>query len=176
MIRRPPRSTLSSSSAASDVYKRQGTEAGNECWCGNTLPTTSATTNSSCNSFCTGSPATYCGGSFRLTVAQNTMTTSLPTGWTSLGCYGDAWTRTFPVMLWSASNNSDTACLRACDASGFSFAGTENGNECYCGTTPPDSSLLQPSTDCNTPCAADGTQTCGGQWRLSTFQFEPYTS
>ena len=28
MIRRPPRSTLSSSSAASDVYKRQGLAAG----------------------------------------------------------------------------------------------------------------------------------------------------
>eukprot|EP00658_Telonema_sp_P-2_P060319 TRINITY_DN49266_c0_g1_i4.p1 TRINITY_DN49266_c0_g1~~TRINITY_DN49266_c0_g1_i4.p1 ORF type:complete len:108 (-),score=3.75 TRINITY_DN49266_c0_g1_i4:226-549(-) len=28
MIRRPPRSTLSSSSAASDVYKRQGLEVG----------------------------------------------------------------------------------------------------------------------------------------------------
>eukprot|EP00658_Telonema_sp_P-2_P051397 TRINITY_DN3944_c0_g1_i2.p1 TRINITY_DN3944_c0_g1~~TRINITY_DN3944_c0_g1_i2.p1 ORF type:complete len:126 (+),score=41.07 TRINITY_DN3944_c0_g1_i2:107-484(+) len=35
MIRRPPRSTLSSSSAASDVYKRQGQggcQVGNACW------------------------------------------------------------------------------------------------------------------------------------------------
>src|SRR5674536_303676 len=38
MIRRPPRSTLSSSSAASDVYKRQGCRP--RGWC--TTPTTGA--------------------------------------------------------------------------------------------------------------------------------------
>eukprot|EP00658_Telonema_sp_P-2_P048732 TRINITY_DN3705_c0_g1_i2.p1 TRINITY_DN3705_c0_g1~~TRINITY_DN3705_c0_g1_i2.p1 ORF type:complete len:161 (-),score=24.72 TRINITY_DN3705_c0_g1_i2:55-537(-) len=37
MIRRPPRSTLSSSSAASDVYKRQHLYCDN-AWCGPTFP------------------------------------------------------------------------------------------------------------------------------------------
>jgi len=160
---------ITACSSAGFIYS--GTEAGNECWCGNTLSATLAATNSSCNSFCPGSPGTYCGGSFRLSVSQNTTVTSLPAGWTSLGCFGDAWTRTFPVMLWSAANNSDTACLRACQASGYTFAGTENGNECYCGGSAPSDSLLAPSTDCGTPCAADGTQICGGQWRLSSFKY-----
>ena len=156
-------------SSASFIYS--GTEVGTECWCGNTLPQSLAVSNSSCSTFCAGSPSTYCGGSFRLSVSQNTTVTALPAGWTPLGCFADAWTRTFPVMLWSATNNSDTACLRACQAQGFTFAGTENGNECYCGAAAPASNLVQADTDCNVLCAADATQICGGQWRLSTFQY-----
>lgn len=30
-------------------------------------------------------------------------------------------------------NNSPEACTAACDALGFTFAGTEFGSECHCG-------------------------------------------
>lgn len=167
--------SLCARACSAESYIYSGTEAGDECWCGDTLPSTLATANSSCNTVCTGSPSAYCGGQFRLSVAQNNDSTSppntpLPNGWSSLGCYGDAWTRTLPVMLWSATNNSDTVCLSACQASNYVFAGTE-GNECYCGGSAPSSSLVEPNTDCSTPCAADATQICGGYWRLSTYQY-----
>ncbi|KAL7419478.1 hypothetical protein Q5752_006316 [Cryptotrichosporon argae] len=48
-------------------YKYAGVEYGQECWCGNSLNTSRATT-SGCDVLCAGDDARKCGGSYRLEV------------------------------------------------------------------------------------------------------------
>lgn len=156
-------------------YPISGTEYSNECWCGLIAPATSlATTNSSCTMPCPGIGNQICGGSWLLNIQQDTTVrpaTPLPSGWTSLGCYEDFSTRTLPVMAWRTSSNSDTSCLNQCQADGYDYAGTENGNECWCGSVAPNSTLVASTSDCDMPCAGDTTQVCGAGFRLSTFQY-----
>jgi hypothetical protein len=156
----------------SDGYAYSGVEHG-ECWCGSTINPSLALANSTCTESCPGNNAQTCGGSYLLNVAQNmnVLPAPLPTGWSSLGCFSDSYTRTIQTQLWSASNNTNTACLTACTKAGYSFAGTESSQECYCSSSAPASNLVEPSTDCGTPCPADGTQICGGRWRLSAFKY-----
>jgi len=156
---------------SSEGFIYSGTES-DECWCGNALSASLATSNTSCNINCPGFSGSTCGGYWALSVSQSTnVASTLPTGWTSLGCTIDSWNRVFQTQMWAASNNSDTTCLNACHTGGYAYAGTEAGDECWCGHNAPASSLNASATDCNVACAGDATQTCGGQWRLSTFQF-----
>lgn len=161
---------LCAKACIADGYIYSGTENYQECWCGDTLPASLAVSDSSCTEICAGSPNDICGGSFLLSVSKYTYTTAIPTGWSFLGCYSDWFSRTFPTQLWAASNNSDTACLGACQKAGYTYAGTENGDECWCGSAAP-GSTLEPITGCNMTCAADVTQVCGASWRLSTYAY-----
>ena len=44
--------------------------------------------------------------------------------------------------------------------------GLENGQDCYCGKNAPEI-IPCPENECNTPCAGDESEFCGGSWRLS---------
>jgi hypothetical protein len=61
------------------------------------------------------------------------------------------------------------SCTSACKASGFSVAGLEFGQECWCGSSPPSTTLLSDS-DCSTACAANTTEVCGGSSKLTVFE------
>jgi hypothetical protein len=164
--------TLCAAACNSAAYAYSGVEHG-ECWCGTTLNSSLALANSTCTERCPGNAAQTCGGSYLLNIAKNAsvVATPLPAGWSSVGCFTDSYSRTFNTQLWSASNNSDTSCLTACKTRGYAYAGTESSQECYCSATAPASGLAASSADCNYPCPADGTQICGGQWRLSAFKY-----
>ena len=60
------------------------------------------------------------------------MTTTLPTGWTSSGCYTD---NVNSRTLYSAAYNDGTAmteesCIAYCSGKGYSYAGVEYSQEC----------------------------------------------
>jgi glucan 1,3-beta-glucosidase len=64
------------------------------------------------------------------------------------------------------------ACQAACHDSGYSLAGVEYGQECYCDNTlqhgggpAPDGGAL-----CNMACAGNSAETCGGPNRLDLYQ------
>jgi hypothetical protein len=75
-------------------YAYSGTEYGQECYCGNTIPTVLS---SSCNMACSLPGSTIiCGGPNALSVSTNTVVlsayssaTALLASYTSKGCYGD---------------------------------------------------------------------------------------
>lgn len=128
---------------------------------------------------CPGTGNQICGAGWILSIQKdNTPTilpTALPAGWAAVGCYIDNWTRTFPAFMFGNSSDSNTVCTNACQVAGYKYAGTENGDECWCGGSLPSSSLVASASDCSVPCLADSTQVCGGGFRLSVFQNNNYT-
>jgi WSC domain len=91
-----------------------------------------------------------------------------------LGCFHEAYSgpRLFPnEPLSPNANMSNNNCQDACFASEqYAFAGTEFGDECWCGNTPPPLAN-QDTLDiyCNFACPGDGNDRCGAANYLSVF-------
>jgi endonuclease/exonuclease/phosphatase family metal-dependent hydrolase len=91
--------------------------------------------------------------------------TSAPLTGTYQGCYTDDASRALPVAL---GNGFDVQrCIDAARARGLPYAGLQWYGECWGGTALGYSRVSD--SQCNTPCAADGSQTCGGGWRNSIY-------
>ena len=79
-------------------------------------------------------------------------------------------------------------CIAFCDNAGFSFAGTEFGQECcksfklssnhsscsdflgtVCGNIVDSSSSERPSGECTMPCSGDQNESCGGANRINVY-------
>ncbi|KAH7104736.1 hypothetical protein BKA62DRAFT_819875 [Auriculariales sp. MPI-PUGE-AT-0066] len=104
-------------------------------------------------------------------------------GWSKLGCAKEPAGKRILSDLWggenaTASPMSVDRCVQHCSDAGWRYAGLENGNECWCG-----SSLGARASDvigsyvCDTPCAEDsfangGTLplNCGGPNRLALYK------
>ncbi|KAJ6511476.1 WSC domain-containing protein, partial [Mycena vitilis] len=65
------------------------------------------------------------------------------------------------------------SCISTCTSRGFTFAGLEYANECYCGTGYSAPALAAPETDCSMSCAGNTSEKCGGGYRLSVYSSEP---
>lgn len=91
-------------------------------------------------------------------------------GWTSLGCYTDsvsmrALNNHGMIAGWPSTTTVE-ACQAACQAQGFSYAGVEFGNECWCGNELSSS----PAADgCNMLCSGNSQEICGGPDRLNVY-------
>lgn len=91
-------------------------------------------------------------------------------GWTWLGCYTDsvsmrALNHHGTIAGWPSTTTVE-ACQAACQAQGFSYAGVEFGNECWCGNE----LSSRPATDgCNMPCSGNSQEICGGPDRLNVY-------
>ncbi|KAJ7087736.1 WSC domain-containing protein, partial [Mycena epipterygia] len=153
-------------------YVYGGTQYGQECWCGNSLANNLGVTTASseCNMPCAGNSSQICGASYRLTLFQKpTAVTS--SGWTlSNACAVDTSARILQGYSVSTSSNTPSTCQSTCASKGFSIAGVENGNECYCansisGGTPSAAS----TSDCSVACAGDSASKCGGGWRMQIY-------
>ena len=112
----------------------------------------------------------------------------LPT--THHGCFNDsAASRTFPFMA-SNGGQSDPfganatleTCAYLCARAGpaFTAAAVENGAQCFCTDAAGlarAAPLARPDADCAVPCRGNSLVACGGEWRLSAYDFScaPYT-
>ncbi|TBU26664.1 hypothetical protein BD311DRAFT_666990 [Dichomitus squalens] len=174
-------------SCASQNFTLAGLEFGVQCFCGDTLidgavvgdPTT-------CNMACGGNTQEACGGPNRLSVYTSTgnvvalpvptpKNSSLPGNWEYQGCLQEApnGVRLFPNKIVQPTNNSIDNCLNQCAAFGYPAAGTEFGQECYCGdVSDTDASPgFAPESDCNIACPGDPIHLCGGGNRLSYYKW-----
>ncbi|CZR61108.1 related to glyoxal oxidase precursor [Phialocephala subalpina] len=92
-----------------------------------------------------------------------------------LGCYQEATTgpRLFPnEPLATSTNNTNARCQTGCysaTTTQYAFAGTEYGDECWCGNTPPPLASQAADTLCNTACPGDGADRCGATGYLSVY-------
>ena len=69
--------------------------------------------------------------------------------------------RQLKVQLWGKNPASTNGlCINACADKGYSLAGTQYVDECWCGNNLPRQQSTE--TDCNYQCSGDDTQTCGG--------------
>ncbi|MCJ1393770.1 hypothetical protein MMC18_006646 [Xylographa bjoerkii] len=102
---------------------------------------------------------------------STTSSVTLPSGWTSAGCYLDNMNpRTLNgiTFAWWGEKMTSSGCALYCSDKGFSYAGTENSGQCFCGNQLVDSQV-EPDTACNLPCEGSATEICGGPARLSVF-------
>ena len=86
------------------------------------------------------------------------------------GCYVDQGDRTVIGTSFQNNKMTEEMCVEKCLASGSTYAGVENGNECWCGTTLSKSAARAAEGDCATICAGDAAEFCGGSWRLNLWQ------
>jgi WSC domain len=64
---------------------------------------------------------------------------------------------------------SSSKCVAYCDKQGFSFAGTENGGQCFCSKALREDAEMKDESECSTPCKGTKGEVCGGRARLSVF-------
>jgi WSC domain len=83
------------------------------------------------------------------------------------GCFADSSSRTLPVLLYRGYDNTIENCKTLCGTSMFSFAGLQNGNECWCGDNLPSPKLTE--TSCAMVCSGNPNQICGMGWMNSIY-------
>lgn len=103
--------------------------------------------------------------------------TAVPTGWVLLGCYTDNVSgRALPDGIpapGGPTNMTVQNCQAGCQALGYTLAGVEYADECYCGDTLENGSGPAPDGNalCDMPCAGDASETCGGPNRLNLYTY-----
>lgn len=122
---------------------------------------------------CSGDSSQLCGGTWAIEIYQSssstatttsstTTTTAVAPTWSPLGCFTDAGSRALNGASTSSSSNTPASCISYCNSRGFTLAGMEYGQECYCSSTiaysggagqPADSSA------CSTPCSGNSALT-----------------
>ncbi|KAK3324792.1 WSC domain-containing protein [Cercophora scortea] len=164
-----------------------GLTLGTECWCGNSIRDVLASNKTDCNTPCTGSASDICGGRGRISIYEasvvltppTTTTTSTPaaataTNWHPLGCYIDASSRTLlnqATLPGGATTLSSSTCTSACAAAGYTLAGTENSNECWCDNAVHTNPRAPDQSGCNKPRLGNATEMCGSDWRLNVYKY-----
>ena len=103
---------------------------------------------------------------------------TLPSGWTSAGCYSDALNpRSLSgiTFAWWGEAMTSSGCAAYCSKMKYSYAGTENGGQCFCANALVQSKAL-PATSCAIACQGDAKQICGGPGTLSVFKSSTATT
>ncbi|ELT92037.1 hypothetical protein CAPTEDRAFT_205513 [Capitella teleta] len=98
-----------------------------------------------------------------------------------LGCYrsGDRNDRALNVSQYSIQRfeiwkaNSNSGCIRECGKHGFTFAGTEDGNECYCDNRYDYGRYGRSQHSCRTQCIRNNDETCGGDHYFQIYSVCP---
>ncbi|EJU03323.1 WSC-domain-containing protein, partial [Dacryopinax primogenitus] len=160
-----------------------GVEDGSTCFCGNSVE--GATPGDGCDTACSGDDAQNCGGfaHFKLFAAarialpididpftgQDMPTDPAVTGTVIAtgGCYAEPNQNGVNLQALTGASALNVAgltanlCANLCSTQGFSLAGLEAGDACFCGDELEGATATDPS-NCNIPCAGDDTEICGG--------------
>ncbi|KAK6906807.1 hypothetical protein I203_100794 [Kwoniella mangroviensis CBS 8507] len=142
------------------------------CGCGNSWTgATQKYPSSSCQYYkCGGNSTEYCGGQTQAAVyntSEVTVTINKPDGWVS--CWTDSGSaRTLQDYSYTANPLSAKACRVACANQGYQYAGTESGNQCFCGNKVANGAKA-PTSACNTQCAGNANETCGASGYMDLY-------
>ncbi|KAI1203614.1 copper radical oxidase [Nemania serpens] len=101
-----------------------------------------------------------------------TIPKKLSKNWTYVNCYIDGVDGTRALDLDGYTNTINMtveSCVLFCMDKGYPMAGAENGGNCYCGEKVNEKFSTVGSVECNTPCAGDSSEPCGGENRLSVY-------
>ena len=129
--------------------------------------TSTATTSSSCSRSSTTaqvSATPSCSGERNFNAGIS--------GWDYLGCFKDQVDRILVgsnPMDYRHGEASNLTCITHCADSGYAFAGTENGQECWCGSSIKDDAVRLPEASCDACCQDKGSEFCGGSWAISVY-------
>merc|ERR1711884_588829 len=73
----------------------------------------------------------------------------------------------------NSTTNRPEECIISCNATGFAYAGLQDGNRCVCMNEPP---TAKSDGNCNTPCPGNANFSCGGSWTMDLHQNPAYHS
>lgn len=159
-------------------YKYFATEYSAECYCGNTLHSTSANVSlSDCSMTCAGNPLQYCGGPNRIELYEQdaivappapSQPTTVGTSWTFHNCMTEG---SAGRALGAETYASDSMTLESCAAfcQGYAYFGTEYARECFCGNSFGAGSVAAAAGDCSMTCSGNAGNFCGAGNRLSVY-------
>ncbi|KAJ3190888.1 hypothetical protein HK101_008272 [Irineochytrium annulatum] len=177
-------------------YSYAGLEYGGECWADNQFRnvTPAVTASGECNAACNANPMETCGAGSRLSgwvFGSGTTPTSpggggtptptptpvanqtFPTGWSYAGCYTEgSFGRSLSgtqIQSIPAQSMTNELCATACFNAGYTIAGTEYAEQCYCGSDVRNGGALAPASDCSFKCTGNAGETCGAGGRLSVY-------
>ncbi|KAI9436641.1 WSC domain-containing protein [Lactarius indigo] len=153
-------------------YIYAGVEDGKDCHCGNitTVGATSAPPGD-CNSPCVGDISETCGGTDHLNLYWSGATPPpQPTfvqavnRWYYVGCFNDSndarvLTVQKPV---GQHNNSVERCTDACKEGGYSLAGVEFAQQCWCDNNINNGGTQIDTKNCMLACSGNSSEICGG--------------
>lgn len=156
-------------------FSLSAVRGGTTCYCGNTYANTAKQLpESSCTTVCAGNSSEICGAPYTASLWKSsgsaaTVAAAQPKGW--LGCYTDSTSpRTLPTWVYQASPMSSVVCTAACSSHGYAYAGTENGNTCYCANAIAATGARTAKSQCSTACAGTtNSETCGGFGMLDVY-------
>jgi hypothetical protein len=156
-----------------------GLEYGQECYCGVALQSYSAIGFDGCNMPCAGDATQTCGGGSRISLYNYTAYTPpmlVPTVGTYQlqGCYtepGNGGGRALPSYSFTNSTSmSAELCVAGCQAKGYTMAGMEYGQECWCANALNTKSTKVANSQCNMLCPGNKREYCGAGSRLAVYQ------
>ena len=84
-----------------------------------------------------------------------------------VGCFKDAGDRDLSGYHEKRADMTPRRCVDICKSKGFSYAGVQYAEHCFCGN---EYGKHGTATNCDTPCAGDGSRTCGGGWANEIFR------
>ncbi|EKD12406.1 WSC domain-containing protein [Drepanopeziza brunnea f. sp. 'multigermtubi' MB_m1] len=156
-------------------YQYAGLEYGKECFCGASVNNIQAT-ESDCDFSCGGDSTEVCGGLKHISIYQDptfpVADFTTISDYQKLGCYSEG--SMGRSLSWrqsqvNASTMTVESCLTACKTGGYSFAGLEFAQECYCGVVLGNGTLPVDDSKCNKPCRGNPSETCGGSSVLDLY-------
>ncbi|KAE9376144.1 glycoside hydrolase family 16 protein [Stipitochalara longipes BDJ] len=144
--------TSSSAAASSSVYSASSSSAAASS------SVYSASPSSSVSSAVTSSTSS----------AAPSSTASPLAPYTYYGCVEEL---TYVRILYDSHTTYPGMTLESCkvDCAGYTYFGTEYGDECYCGNSFNGPVVIAPDADCWMSCADDESESCGGPLRLSVY-------
>lgn len=168
----------------SQGYPFAGLEYSRECYCGSSLGD-AATVDCSTTSqmICAGNATEWCGAPNLLAIWNDTSysqsvttlvvdTTTINNGSaTYMGCFSDPGGNNRALSndsMFDTTAMTNEKCVSYCEGKGYSLAGTEYSQECYCGNVNT-GTLIADSSQCDMKCKGDSRGFCGGSLKLSVW-------
>ncbi|KAH8652038.1 hypothetical protein BX600DRAFT_516127 [Xylariales sp. PMI_506] len=143
-----------------------------------TTTTDSTTTSTTTTDSTTTSTTTTDSTTTTTTTTTSSTYVSKPT-WVPQGCFFDTANPRPLVYPQNVNNDHNTVetCQSSCLTSGYTYAGVENANTCFCGSAidGPVVNYQVDSYQCNSQCTGDNTETCGGYARMFIYKYVPST-
>ncbi|KAG6048593.1 hypothetical protein E4U17_007083 [Claviceps sp. LM77 group G4] len=115
------------------------------------------------------SRSAYAAASSSTASRERSAVMSLPSGWSSYGCWVDGVSgRILNVQLPDAPNLTLESCANACSDSKYTIAGAEYATQCFCGNQIVNGGAKASSdSECNTACGGNPQVNCGGGGRMT---------
>jgi hypothetical protein len=124
---------------------------------------------------CAGNSGEICGGpnaiNYYVDADLVPATVELPVGWSTYGVVSEGQNgRLLPFQAYSSNDNTVESCASACANLGYTIAGTEYSDECYCGNSfsaSANGGQLLDDSSAFMSCSGNLAQKCGGPSILS---------